>query len=110
MTELGVSLPLHLDHLFLHLLSIIPVEGVALDDRGYHAFTSEDLLERVRTVLVPAPEDPVITMMGCLTDKKLRPLSENVWWPAALYFVSAPMAVTRAAEDKLVCFVLEANL
>src|SRR5512144_1621049 len=45
MTEIGVALTLHLAHLFLHLLPVVTVEGVALHDRRGHAFAPEDLLE-----------------------------------------------------------------
>lgn len=45
MAEIGVPLALLLDHLLLHALPIVAVEGVALHDRRDHAFAPEDLLE-----------------------------------------------------------------
>jgi len=45
MTEIGVALALLLDHLLLHALPVVAVEGVALNDRRDHAFAPEDLLE-----------------------------------------------------------------
>src|SRR5262245_10299091 len=45
MTEVGIALALLLDHLLLHSLPVVAVEGVALHDRRGHAFAPEDLLE-----------------------------------------------------------------
>src|SRR6476620_8125237 len=88
MTEIGVALALLLDHLLLHALPVVAVEGVALNDRRDHAFAPEDLLESRPHGAVPAPEEPVITMMGCLTDKEPKPLRKVRVCVLGLYPVS----------------------
>ena len=52
----------------LEFLAVVAVEAVALDDGGVDAFPPENVLENLLTVLVPAPDEPVTAMTGCLID------------------------------------------
>ena len=44
------------------------MKGIAVNDHCLDAFTLKDVLKVVVTVVVPAPEEPVIAMTGCLAD------------------------------------------
>ena len=55
-------------HLFPHLEAVPPMEGVPLDI-DLLIFSRRKICSKVRlTDVVPAPEEPVITMMGCSID------------------------------------------
>jgi hypothetical protein len=49
----------------LHLLAVVAVKAVALNDRRIDAFSRRKMFSKVRvTEVVPAPEEPVMAMMG----------------------------------------------
>jgi len=51
------------------------VEAVTLDDRRLDALAPEDVLEGRVTEVVPAPEEPVMAMMGWRSD-----MAAGSWW------------------------------
>ncbi len=68
MAEVRVALlPLEF-HAVAHLEPVEAVERVALDVRGRDALAAEDLVKVLLTVVVPAPDDPVMAMTGYLVD------------------------------------------
>jgi hypothetical protein len=52
----------------LHLGAVVAMERIALDQAGSDLLAAEDVLERARDRVVPAPEEPVTAMIGCLAD------------------------------------------
>ena len=53
---------------FAHLDSVMAVEGIALNDLGFDAFTPEDVRETFHYGRGSRPDEPVTAMMGCLLD------------------------------------------
>ena len=51
------------------------MKGIALDDHRPNTLAPKDLLKGVVTVVVPAPEEPVNEMIGCLADMSRLPLA-----------------------------------
>ena len=57
-------------------LPLLPRIGrMAVDDHRPNTLAPKDLLKGVVTVVVPAPEEPVNEMIGCLADMSRLPLA-----------------------------------
>ena len=44
------------------------MKGIAVDDNGPDTLAAKDLLKVFVTVVVPAPEEPVMAITGCVGD------------------------------------------
>jgi len=66
--EVPVAAGFFLGHALLHGLALKAVEAVALDHGGLDALAPKDILKGALTVEVPAPDEPVMAMMGWRSD------------------------------------------